>query len=139
MLTQRNQQLSRYVFSKVIECLKQNIRKQVDCYLRTNNDNVYVCKIYLSGLIFWRERGEAYLYTGGVLTGFIHIETCKQKYKEVRGVLPIFVSAKLVFSYIKQARCNQYVSKTKNKNSLVSRNAGDEKNLYPVGHKFFFS
>ena len=52
------------MFSKVIECLKQNIRKQVDCYLRTNNDNVYVCKIYLSGLIFWRERGEAYLRRG---------------------------------------------------------------------------
>ena len=52
------------MFSKVIECLKQNIRKQVDCYLRTNNDDVYVCKIYLSGLIFWRERGEAYLRGG---------------------------------------------------------------------------
>ena len=31
MLTQRNQQLSRYVFSKVIECLEQNIRKQFEC------------------------------------------------------------------------------------------------------------
>ena len=26
-----NQQLARYVFSKVIECLEQNIRKQIDC------------------------------------------------------------------------------------------------------------
>ena len=26
-----NQQLSGYVFSKVIECLKQNIRKGIDC------------------------------------------------------------------------------------------------------------
>ena len=31
MLTQWNQQLSRYVCSKVIECLEQNIRKQIDC------------------------------------------------------------------------------------------------------------
>ena len=30
MSTQWNQQLSRYV-SKVIECLEQNIRKQIDC------------------------------------------------------------------------------------------------------------
>ena len=31
MSTQQNQQLSRYMFSKVIECLEQNIRKQIDC------------------------------------------------------------------------------------------------------------
>ena len=29
--TQGNQQLIRYVFSKVIECLEQKIRKQTDC------------------------------------------------------------------------------------------------------------
>ena len=29
--TQWNQQLSQYVFSKVIECLEQNIWKQIDC------------------------------------------------------------------------------------------------------------
>ena len=29
--TQWNQQLSVYVFSKVIECLEQNIWKQIDC------------------------------------------------------------------------------------------------------------
>ena len=28
---QWSQQLSRYVFSEVIECLEQNIRKQIDC------------------------------------------------------------------------------------------------------------
>ena len=30
MSTQWNQQLSMYVFSKVMECFKQNIRKQID-------------------------------------------------------------------------------------------------------------
>ena len=28
---QWNQQLSWYVFSKVIKCLEQNVRKQIDC------------------------------------------------------------------------------------------------------------
>ena len=31
MSTQRNQQLGWFVFSKVIECLEQSIRKQIDC------------------------------------------------------------------------------------------------------------
>ena len=31
MSTHWNKQLSSYVFSKVIECLEQNIRKQIDC------------------------------------------------------------------------------------------------------------
>ena len=35
MSTQWNQQLSRYV-SKVIECLEQNIRKQIDCKRPSN-------------------------------------------------------------------------------------------------------
>ena len=34
--TQWNQQLIRYVFSKVIECLEQNIRKQTDCKRPSN-------------------------------------------------------------------------------------------------------
>ena len=34
--TQWNQQLIRYVFSKVIECLEQNIRKQIDCKRLSN-------------------------------------------------------------------------------------------------------
>ena len=34
--TQWNQQLIRYVFSKVIECLEQNIRKQIDCKKPSN-------------------------------------------------------------------------------------------------------
>ena len=36
MLTQWNQQHSRYVFSKVMECLEQNIRKQTDCKRPSN-------------------------------------------------------------------------------------------------------
>ena len=31
MSIQLNEQLSRYVFSKVIECLEQDIRKHIDC------------------------------------------------------------------------------------------------------------
>ena len=31
MSTQGNQELSGYVFLKVIECLEQNIRRQIDC------------------------------------------------------------------------------------------------------------
>ena len=34
--TQWNQQLIRYVFSKVVECLEQNIRNQID-YKRPSN------------------------------------------------------------------------------------------------------
>ena len=36
--TQLNQQLIRYLFSKVIECLEQNIRKQI-CCKRSSNVN----------------------------------------------------------------------------------------------------
>ena len=31
MSTHWNQELSKYVFSKVIECLEQNTRKKIDC------------------------------------------------------------------------------------------------------------
>ena len=34
--TQWNQQLSGDVFSKVIECLEQNVRKQIDCKRPSN-------------------------------------------------------------------------------------------------------
>ena len=34
--SQWNQQLSRYVFWKVIECLEQNIQKQIDCKRPSN-------------------------------------------------------------------------------------------------------
>ena len=36
MSVQWSQQFSRYVFSKVIECLEQNIRKQIDCKRPSN-------------------------------------------------------------------------------------------------------
>ena len=38
--TQQNQQLIRYVFSKVIECLEQNIRKQIDCKRPSNTKQI---------------------------------------------------------------------------------------------------
>ena len=38
--TQWNQQLIRYVFSKVIECLEQNIRKQIDCKRPSNTNQM---------------------------------------------------------------------------------------------------
>ena len=52
MSTQWNQQLSGYVFLKVIKCLEQNIQKEIDCkrlssskYLnRVQNIRVKICK-----------------------------------------------------------------------------------------------
>ena len=52
MLTQWNQQLGRYVFSKVVEFLEQNIRKQIGCKIpsctkqmnRVQNISTEVCK-----------------------------------------------------------------------------------------------
>ena len=52
MSTQRNQQLSEYVFSKVIESLEQNIRKQIDSKRssstkqinRVQNIRIEICK-----------------------------------------------------------------------------------------------
>ena len=38
--TQWNQQLIRYVFSKVIECLEQNIREQTDCKRPSNTKQI---------------------------------------------------------------------------------------------------
>ena len=38
--TQGNQQLIRYMFPKVIECLEQNIRKQIDWKYSNWNPNV---------------------------------------------------------------------------------------------------
>ena len=40
MSTQRNQQLSEYVFSKVIESLEQNIRKQIDSKRSSNTKQI---------------------------------------------------------------------------------------------------
>ena len=52
MSTQRNQQLSRYVFLKIIECFEQNIGKQIDCKIpsstkqmnRVQNIRIEICK-----------------------------------------------------------------------------------------------
>ena len=52
MSTQWNQQHSRHVLSKVIECLEQDIRKQIDCKIpsstkqmnRVQNSCIEICK-----------------------------------------------------------------------------------------------
>ena len=44
MSAQRNQQLTRYVLSKAIECLEQNVRKLID-YKRLSNTNERVQNI----------------------------------------------------------------------------------------------
>ena len=52
MSTQGNQRLSRYVSSNVIECLEQNIQKQIDCKRpsstkqmnRVQNIRIEICK-----------------------------------------------------------------------------------------------
>ena len=52
MSTQGNQQLSSYVSSNVIECLEQNIQKQIDCKRpsstkqmnRVQNIRIEICK-----------------------------------------------------------------------------------------------
>ena len=49
MSIQWNQQLSRYVFSKVIACLEQNIRKQIDCKRPSSTEqmNRVDCKVFV--------------------------------------------------------------------------------------------
>ena len=44
--TQSNQQFIRYVFSKVIECLEQNIRKQIDCKRPSNTKQINWIQIF---------------------------------------------------------------------------------------------
>ena len=76
-----NQQLSSYVSSNVIECLEQNIKKQIEFQktieYETNEQSLNIC-----------------------------IKAIKWKCKEIRGVLAVFASAKLALNYIKQAQCN---------------------------------
>ena len=67
MSTQRNQQLSRCVFSKVIECLEQNTRKQIDCKRPTSTKQMNRVQN-------------------------IPIKICKYKYNQVRLVLAALVS-----------------------------------------------
>ena len=73
MSTQWNQQFSRYVFLKVIECLEQNIRKQIDCrdYRIPNK---------------WTEYKIFKLKCGNIK--FSHI----LKYNQVKLVLAVFAS-----------------------------------------------
>ena len=44
--TQWNQQLIRDVFSKVIECLEQNTRKQIDCKRPSNTKQINWIQIF---------------------------------------------------------------------------------------------
>ena len=65
------------MFPKVIECLEQNIRKQIDC-----------------------KRPSSAKQMNRVQN--TRIELCKKKYNQVRLVLADFASAKLAFNYITQ-------------------------------------
>ena len=67
MSTQRNQELSGYVFLKVIECLEQNIRRQIDCKRPSTTKQMNRVQN-------------------------IRTEICKSKYKQVRLVLAVFNS-----------------------------------------------
>ena len=73
MSAQWNQQLSRYVFSKVIEFLKQNVRKQID-YKRTLIQNKWI-----EYKIFELKYGNRKLSN-------------VWKYNQVRLVLTVFIS-----------------------------------------------
>ena len=81
MSTQWNQQLVRYMFSKVIEYLELNIRKQIDCKRPSSRKEM--------------KRVQN-----------IRIEICKYKWNLASLVLAVFASTKLVLNYIKQVRCS---------------------------------
>ena len=68
------------MFSKVIESLEQNIRKQVDC-----NEPSSIKEINK--------------------TSTIPIELCKQKHNQIRLVLEVFAFTQLASNHIKQIRC----------------------------------
>ena len=69
------------MFSKLIECLEQNIQKQINCKRPSSTKEMNRVQN-------------------------IRIEICKYKYNQVGFVLAVFASTKLAVSYIKQARCN---------------------------------
>ena len=90
MSTQWNLQLSRYV-SKVIECLKQNIRKQID-----NKKDYQIQNKWADYKIFELKYGNTNLLGN-------------TKHKQVKLVLGVFLSAYLyhiALNYMKQARYN---------------------------------
>ena len=72
------------MFSKVIECLEQHIRKQIN-YKRPSS----------------RKQMNRVDYKIFVLK-----YAPVQKYNQIRLALAVFVSTKLALNYIKQARCN---------------------------------
>ena len=67
MSTQWNKRLSRYVFSKAIEILEQNIWKQIDC--KRLSSTKQISRVHIT----W-------------------IKIYKKKYDKVRGVLAVFAS-----------------------------------------------
>ena len=71
MLTQWNQQLSRYVFSKVIELLEQNIRKQINCKLSSSTKQINRVQVRLVLLLAW----ELYLASSMQLVNKITLAT----------------------------------------------------------------
>ena len=81
MPTQWNQQPNRCVFSKVIECLEQNVRKQIDCKRPSNAKQM--------NRIFELKYGDRKLSN-------------VWKYNQVSLVLAVYASV----YYIKQVQCN---------------------------------
>ena len=72
--TKWNQQLIKYVFSKVTECLEQNIRKQIDCKGPSNTKQMNWVQIFK---LKWRN-----IKLSNVL-----------KYNQVKLVLAVFASS----------------------------------------------
>ena len=68
-----------HVFSKVMECFEQNIRKQIDCKRPSSKKQMNRVQN-------------------------IRIEVCKQQYNQARLVLAVFASSKFALNYIKQSQ-----------------------------------
>ena len=70
-----------YVFSKVIEYLERNIRKQMDCKRPSSTKQIRRVQD-------------------------IRIEIRKYRYNQAKLVLAVFAFTKLALNYNKHARCN---------------------------------
>ena len=68
-----------HVFSKVMKCFEQNIRKQIDCKRPSSKKQMNRVQN-------------------------IRIEVCKQQYNQARLVLAVFASSKFALNYIKQSQ-----------------------------------
>ena len=68
-----------HVFSKVMKCFEQNIRKQIDCKRPSSKKQMNRVQN-------------------------IRIELCKQQYNQARLVLAVFASSKFALNYIKQSQ-----------------------------------